>query len=91
MNAGRVIMTAAILALGGCATAAQTAADLCLPEAVRLDPDEQPTTQGHDRSQALVAECMKRYGFEFDWNDRSCDRAFPRTVGDGRCYTRPPP
>jgi hypothetical protein len=82
---------AGALVLSGCATAAQQAADLCLPEAQRLDPDEEPTTQGHDRSQALVADCMKRHGFEFDWNNRPCDRAFPATVGKGRCYARASP
>jgi hypothetical protein len=73
------------LALCGCAT--QAARD-CQSATLRADPDEVVTTQGHDRAQALMAECMKTRGYQFDWNIRACDRAFPSTVTKGRCYRR---
>ena len=80
-------MLTAGLSLGGCAT--QAARD-CQTSTVRADPDEAPTTQGHDRAQALMAECMKGRGYLFDWNIRACDRDYPRTIAKGRCYRREP-
>ena len=75
------------LALGGCAT--QAVRD-CQTSVLLADPDESVTTQGHDRAQALMADCMKTRGYLFDWNVRACDRAFPTTVTKGRCYRREP-
>jgi hypothetical protein len=86
-KAVRALILTAGLSLGGCAS---LAARDCQNAALRADPDEAPTTQGHDRAQALMAECMKIRGYEFDWNLRECDREYPRTIAKGRCYRREP-
>jgi hypothetical protein len=86
-KAMQALILMAGLSLGGCAS---MAARDCQSAALRSDPDEVPTTQGHDRAQALMADCMKSRGYEFDWSLRACDREYPRTIGKGRCYRHAP-
>jgi hypothetical protein len=82
---------AAVLLLGGCVSPAQPLALSCQAQARAADPDEEPTTQGHDKSQAIFAACMEAEGFIFNWSDRRCDLAYPTTIVKGRCYRRPLP
>lgn len=81
------MILAASLMLAGCA--AQQATKVCLAQAHASIPDEEPTTQGHDRAQEVMGACMEARGLTFDWNDQSCDRQYPATIGKGRCYRRP--
>jgi hypothetical protein len=87
----RVWLVGVVLAVGGCVSPAQPLALACQAQARAADPDEEPTTQGHDRSQAIFAACMQARGFIFDWNDRRCDRQYPTTIVKGQCYRRPLP
>lgn len=82
-----ILAPALLLNLSGCA--ADQATRLCLAQAHRLDPDEEPTTQGHDRAQEIMGQCMEARGLTFDWNDQRCDREYPTTIVKGRCYRRP--
>lgn len=84
----RLAAAAVLLTLGGCLSPAQPLALSCQAQARAADPDEEPTTQGHDRSQAIFAACMQARGFTFDWNIRACDRNYPTTIVKGRCYRR---
>jgi hypothetical protein len=85
----RTMIVAACLMVTGCATG--QAVRTCHAQAVRLDPDERATTQGHDRAQALMARCLEARGYLFNWNDRPCDADYPRTIVKPRCYTRSTP
>lgn len=78
-----------VLLLGGCAPMAQRAAGVCLVQAEHADPDQEPTTQGHDHAQALMGACMEARGYTFDWNKRRCDAQYPTTITKGVCYRRP--
>ena len=84
----RALILVLVLTLGGCVSTAQPLATTCQAQARAADPDEEPTTQGHDRSQAIFAACMEARGFTFDWNNRACDAAYPTTIVKGRCYRR---
>jgi hypothetical protein len=87
MRAPILCLTLALaLALSGCA--AHQATRVCRAEAHRSDPDEEPTTQGHDRAQELMGACMESRGLTFDWSDQRCDREYPRTIVKGGCYRR---
>jgi hypothetical protein len=85
----RLAAAAVLLTLGGCLSPVQPLAVTCQAQARAEDPDEEPTTQGHDRSQAIFAACMQARGFIFDWSDRRCDHQYPTTIMEGRCYRRP--
>ena len=87
----RLAAAAISLILSGCLSPAQPLALTCQAQARAADPDEEPTTQGHDHSQAIFADCMAGKGFIFDWSDRRCDRRYPTTITKGRCYRRPLP